>query len=104
VQELTHAALDFGGANTYSGVSTSRTLMLKELAALLAVVPADSTQAEYKRAIIAENVLLKPSASTRSKTYSYLRDRFALDPDVPIFRLLRMLWDRDAAAGRRIPA
>lgn len=96
MQELTHAALDFGGANTYSGVSTSRTLMLKELSALLAVVPAASTQAEYKQAIIEENALLKPSASTRSKTYSYLRDRYALDPDVPIFRLLRMLWNRDA--------
>jgi hypothetical protein len=40
---------------------------------------------------------MKPSASTRAKTYAYLRDRFALDPAVPVFRLLRLLWDRDAA-------
>lgn len=95
MQELHQAALDFGGANAYTGVSTSRTLMLRELSMLLASVPVDATQADYKQAIVDDNVLLKPSAGTRSKTYSYLRDRFALDPEVPIFRVLRLLWERD---------
>lgn len=97
VQELTQAALDFGGSNSYSGASTSRTLMLKELTLLLASVPSDASRNDYRHAVIDENVLLKPSASTRSKTYSYLRDRFALDPAVPIFQVLRLLWDRDQA-------
>ena len=95
VEELTGAALAFGGSSVYSGVSTSRTLMLRELSALLAGMPADATRDDYKAAIIEDNLLLKPSASTRAKTYSYLRDRFALDPEVPIFNVLRLLWKRD---------
>src|SRR5699024_9148804 len=71
--------------------------MLKELTQLLQAVPSDADKDEYKSAIVNENVLLKPSAGTRSKTYAFLRDRFALDPEVPIFRVLRLFWDRDEA-------
>lgn len=95
MEELSGAALAFGGSSAYSGVSTSRTLMLRELSALLAAMPVDATRDDYKAAVIEDNVLLKPSASTRAKTYSYLRDRFALDPEVPIFNALRLLWKRD---------
>lgn len=97
MRDLTPAALDFGGANTYSGVSTSRTLMMHELSALLAATSPDATKADYQTAVVDENVLLKPSAATRSKTYAYLRDRFALDPAVPVFKTLRLLWERDPA-------
>ena len=97
MKELTPAAITFGGSNTYSGVSTSRTLMLRELTSLFATVPAASSIDDYKYAIITQNVLLKPSAVTRSKTYSYLRDRFGLNPDIPIFSSLRLLWERDPA-------
>jgi hypothetical protein len=95
VEELTQAALDFGGSNTISGASTSRTLMLSELSDLLAAVPAGAPNRDYRAAIVDDNVLLKPSSATRTVTYRYLRDRFALDPDVPLFRVLRLLWDRD---------
>ncbi|MGI8404657.1 MAG: hypothetical protein ACR2OE_07820 [Thermomicrobiales bacterium] len=95
VEELTGAALAFGGSNAYSGVSTSRTLMLRELSALFAAMPDDAAKDDYKRAIDDDNVLMKPSSSTRVKTYAYLRDRFALDPEVPIFNVLRLLWERD---------
>jgi hypothetical protein len=96
--QLSPAALDFGGSNVYSGVSTSRTLMLRELTDLLAVVPFTAEPTEYRRAIVDDNVLLKPSAGTRAKTYSFLRGRFALDPAVPAFSLLRFLWAHDAAS------
>lgn len=95
MEELTSEALAFGGSSVYSGVSTSRTLMLRELSTLLAVMPQDASKNDYRAAIVEENLLLKPSASTRAKTYSYLRDRFALDPDVPIFNVLRLFWERD---------
>jgi hypothetical protein len=100
---LTPAALEFGGSNEYSGASTSRTLMLKELTTLLERVPNGASKGEYRQAIVDGNVLMKPSATTRSKTYAYLRDRFALDPDVPLFNLLRFLWERDEA-GRPLLA
>ena len=97
MQELAPAALDFGGSNAYSGVSTSRTLMLGELHTLLATTPGTASLADYRRAIVDENVLLKPSSATRSRTFSYLRDRYGLDPSVPVFTLLRTLWERDEA-------
>lgn len=95
MQELTQLALEFGGSNALTGASTSRTLMLKELSTLLAATTQDTARDEYKTLVVGENVLMKPSASTRSKTYAFLRDRYALDPDVPIFRILRLLWNRD---------
>lgn len=95
VRDLTNAALYMGGSNAYTGVSTSRTLMLAELVTLLAATSPDATKGDYRRAVIDDNVLLKPSASTQSKSYSYLRDRFALDPEVSIFAALRLLWERD---------
>ncbi|MGB3327572.1 MAG: hypothetical protein WBA46_01380 [Thermomicrobiales bacterium] len=103
VQALTQAALDFGGSNTHSGVSTSRTLMLHELDALLPTLPIDASIAGYREAIVTGNVLLKPSADARIRTYGYLRDRFALDPNIGIFAVLRVLWDRDVA-GRPLMA
>ncbi len=92
---LPQNARDFGGSNALAGASSSRTLMLQEVTDLLAALPPDATAADYKRAIVGENVLLKPSAATRAKTYGFLRDRFALDPDVPVFQLLRLLWEKD---------
>lgn len=97
MRDLTPVALDFGGSNSYAGVSTSRTLMVRELSALLAATPRDATKTDYKTAVVDQNLLLKPSTGTRAKTYAYLRDRFALDPAVPLFKTLRLLWDRDSA-------
>lgn len=77
--------------------------MFNELDMLLHVTTIDAAPSDYRAAIVDENVLLKPSASTRIKTYSYLRDRFGLDSAVGIFAILRILWDRDPD-GRRLMA
>jgi hypothetical protein len=66
--------------------------MIAELGELLERCPQNATHADYKFAIIEQNVLLKPSATTRAKTFSFLRDRYALDPGVLIFRVMRLLW------------
>ena len=78
--------------------SWCRTLMLPELQQLLRVVPLTATLHDYKQAIVAENVLLKRTQDSRTDTYRYLRDRYALDPCVPLFRALRDLWDADPSA------
>lgn len=69
--------------------------MLSELRLLLSVMASDTSFEGYRHAIVDGNVLLKPSMSTRTKTFSYLRDRFALDLSVPLFSVLRLLWERD---------
>lgn len=96
--ELSDRALDFGGLNAFTGATTSRTLMFAELEALLNSMPASATLDEYRNAIVDENVLHKPSMGSRRKTFAYLRDRFALSSSVPIFAVLRRLWDLDSDA------
>jgi hypothetical protein len=82
-------ALELLAAGT---VLVSRTLMLKELSILLDEMPVDTTQADYDRAIKADNVLRKASAMNRAKTAQLLRNLYVLDGGSPIFRALRRLW------------
>ena len=77
-------------------VHTSRTIMLAELGDLLAAVPPDAARGDYTAAIVDENVLGKATVATRRWTSQRLSELYALDPRVPIFRVLRRLWLVDA--------
>ncbi len=81
-----------------SGPHTSKTLMVKELEALLAAVPAAAPAKTYRAAIVEENVLGKRTLSTRKETASRLTALHGLDPTKPLFRVLRRLWDVDPTA------
>ena len=69
--------------------------MLADLIELLEAVPSDGARADYAAAIIDENVLGKATAATRRLTNQRLGELYALDPRVPIFRVLRRLWPVD---------
>ncbi len=88
---LAEAGLRFGDKGTQS----SRTIMLAELTELLTAVPGDATRDDYLEAIVPENVLGKQTASNRRLTAQRLSELYALDPMVPIFRVLRRLWTAD---------
>ena len=77
--------------------------MLAELTTLLGTVPADATNADYRRAVAVDNVLGKKSAATRRLTAQRLSELYALSPGVPLFRNLRRLWPQ-AGAGRPVVA
>jgi len=77
------------------GTHTSRTIMFAELTTVLEIVPADAPLALYRQAIIVDNVTGKRTLSTRKLTAQRLSELYALDPSVPIFRLLRFFWDED---------
>ncbi len=77
------------------GTHTSRTMMLAELTELLAAVPANATRDEYAEAIIESNVLGKQTTSTRRLTNQRLGELYGLSLTVPLFRVLRRLWDVD---------
>ena len=79
------------------GAHGSRTLMLPELRRLLDLVPAAAPADAYRAAVIEDNALLKGTVGTRKETYRRLRELYALDPNVAIFRALRALWDADLA-------
>lgn len=89
---------NFGFRAGRSSVHTSRTMMLAELAALLAATPPDSTHAAYWAACVEDNVLSKGTPITRRTTAQRLSELYALDPGVTVFRLLRRFWDADAEA------
>lgn len=80
------------------GPHNSRTMMLKELDALLAAVPVGSTALEYRAAILERNALGKQTRSNRQKSQSHLRELYALDETTPIFGLLRKLYALDSAS------
>lgn len=95
--EIPHSAAP-GNALAQSAVSTSRTIMLPELRDLLAAVPADAGTSVYESAIVEENVLAKPTRQSRARTYTFLRQRYGLNPHLPLFRAMRDLWDQDNEA------
>ena len=77
------------------GVHSSRTMMLAELSQLLAITPESASIPEFRRAVVEENVLGKRSAGNRQSSFLRLSELYALDPAVPIYRVLRRLWDDD---------
>jgi hypothetical protein len=90
------AALEAGFRFGHIGTHTSRTIMLEELDATFAAVPPSAKPEEYAAAIIDDNCLGKQTAANRRHSLQHLRELYALDPAVPMFRILRRLWAIDA--------
>lgn len=69
--------------------------MLAELQSLLAACPADAARADYLSAIQEDNCLSKRTVATRKLSSQRLSELYALDPEVPLFRVLRRCWYAD---------
>lgn len=82
------------------GTHTSRTIMLDEVRAVLANCQPDATHAHYLSAIHEDNCLGKRTTATRKLSSQRLSELYALDPEVPLFRVMRRCWyaDRDGQA------
>ena len=78
-------------------VHTSRTMMLEELGLVLDRVSQIARKGEYELAIVEQNILGKPTRTTRQRTVRRLTELYALDPSCPIFRMLRRYWSVDTA-------
>lgn len=88
-------ALAYGLFNEPIGTHGSRTIMLSELRLLLAACPRPTSYEGFREAIVEDNVLLKNTVSTRKESFRRLRELYALDESVILFRSLRDLWDDD---------
>lgn len=86
-----------------SSVHTSRTMMLPELSMLLCGLPATARSGEYTTAVVEDNLLGKPTQTTRHRTAERLAELYALDPACTLFRLLRHFWAADPS-GRPLLA
>lgn len=87
------AASEVGFRFGAKGTHTSRTMMFEELRQVLQATPSDARRGDYASAIIDGNCLSKPTGSTRRLTNQRLGELYGLDPAIPLFRVLRRLWD-----------
>ena len=69
--------------------------MLAELAALFDVCDATARRTDLIQAIVEENCLSKATAATRQLSAQRLTELYGLNPDIPLFRVLRFLWQHD---------
>lgn len=72
--------------------------MLPELSGLFRSCPPESSRPDYVNALLKDNCLGKHTFSSRQQAMQRLSELYALDPNVAIFRLLRLLWDADEKA------
>lgn len=93
-QLLTKFGFKFGKA----GVHIRRTMMLSELQLLFPVTSITSTLEEYKAEVIEHNCLNKPTKNACKYTFEPLKALYTLDTNIPLFRVLRQLWDVDPQA------
>ena len=77
------------------GTHTSRTIMFKELDLLFEDQEQSAAREAYVSAIIDQNCLGKQTVSTRKLTCQRLSELYGLDPFIPLFRILRYLWQVD---------
>ena len=57
-----------------------------------------ATESAFRAAIIEQNLLGKPTASSRRITFERLRELYGLDSKWRVFRALMDLWDADGSA------
>jgi len=72
--------------------------MLAELGLLLAASSPNAPYEELQALVVESNVLLKATTTTRLRSFRALRELYALNLRVPLFRALRDLWVADPAA------
>ena len=77
------------------GTHTSRTIMSTELGLLLDHLLPDAGREDYRRAVIEDNVLGKRTGATRKLSFQRLSELYGLDPNIPMFRYMRFLWEID---------
>ncbi len=95
---IPESAIEHGFNVEGLGAHSSRTMMLAELRLLLDACPAATEMADYRSAVLDDNVLLKNTETTRRKSLRYLRELYGLDPSIILFRALRDLWEQEEDA------
>lgn len=93
-ERCVRAGFKFGN----SGPHISRTLMLDEISRCLDVLPPEASRADYRTAIVEQNILGKRTEATRKESFRRLRELYAIEPTVPLFAVFRQLDAADPSA------
>jgi len=94
--ETTGSFVSFGFKPPPGGVHSARTMMLAEVARLWTLTSPSTPADEYRRLVIEDNILGKPTETSRVKTFRHLRDLYGLSPKLPLFPIYRELVAFDA--------
>lgn len=89
---------DLGFRFGVNGTHAARTMMLDDLRMLLEHAEPGISRSDFARLIIDDNVLGKPTKKARELAYRHLSNLYALDPENPIFRVMRQLWPLNPSA------
>jgi hypothetical protein len=73
-------------------------MLLDDLRATFGATPEWYGIADYRGAVIDQNVAGKATLSSRERTFRYLRELYGLDLSLAEFRAFRRLWRRDVAS------
>lgn len=91
---LTELGFRFGA----NGPHAARTMMLDDLRTLFQHVPVDADRADYAEAVVAHNVLTKPTKKSRELAFRHMATLYGMDRRFALFRALRRLWSLDEGA------
>jgi len=72
--------------------------MLSDLAQLMAHAEPQLSVPDYRRLVVQENILGKPTRTTREHTIRKLKALYGLEPGIPVFRNMVRLWRVDEAS------
>ena len=78
----------FGLSDAISGGHSARSMMLVEMTTLVRSLPVDAGKDAIANAIQEENILEKPTQSSRLKSLRHLTQLYGLDPSQAAFRVL----------------
>ena len=72
------------------GGHSARSMMFLEMRALVRAMPLTVAKDDFTKAIAEENILEKPTLSSRKKSLRHLKELYGMDPSKALFRIL---WD-----------
>ncbi|PIU31060.1 MAG: hypothetical protein COT06_10200 [Syntrophobacteraceae bacterium CG07_land_8_20_14_0_80_61_8] len=77
------------------GGHSARSMMFLEMRALVRAMPLSLNRDDFTRGIVEENVLEKPTLSSRKKSLRHLVELYGMDPAKALFRILWKLGHAD---------
>jgi hypothetical protein len=86
---------NLGFSNTQSGGHTGRSMMFLEMRTLVQSLPPSATKDDLAQAIVDENLLGKPTLSSRKESLSRLTQLYGMDTSKALFRVFWALGHED---------
>jgi len=82
--------IEFGFSKSITGGHAARSMMYLEMRALVQGMSLVISKSDFPKAVIDDNLLEKPTLSSRKKSLRHLEELYGMDPSKALFRIL---WD-----------